>query len=241
MPGVGDMQVPQLVVDPYDTTTEATLLVEAPDGTTSTPPVSTADGGHTWLTGDPISYDLPGWWVLLWTVTGTGGGAEPQPVYVTGLPEAGGPLWAPDRVQVANYIPGRTVVVNGAGLATRYTFDATTRPSGGQVDGLIRDATAWVEAATGAVNETLWPMATAATGMRAAGLVELGWPDRESGLPIDGMITVARELLDRAEQMRTDLARANAAITGDDPTNPGSNLLPQWAFPPPVPWGDELL
>lgn len=84
--GVGDVEVPTLQVTPYDGTTTATLTVTAPDGTVTTPNVTSSDddpevGTQTW-TGEAVTYDQAGRWVLAWTVAGTGASAEDQEVYV---------------------------------------------------------------------------------------------------------------------------------------------------------------
>jgi hypothetical protein len=84
MPDVGDIATATLTVSPFDGTTSATLAVTAPDGTESTPSTSTADSGATWTAA--VSYTLPGWWLLSWTVTGTGAGVEHQKVWVTDTP-----------------------------------------------------------------------------------------------------------------------------------------------------------
>jgi len=89
--GIGDVDIPQLTVTPYDGTTAATLAVLAPDGTTTHPATTTADGGHTW-TGVSVILNQAGWWVYLWTVSGTGAGAEPQQVYVAANPLPGPPI-----------------------------------------------------------------------------------------------------------------------------------------------------
>jgi hypothetical protein len=135
------------------------------------------------------------------------------------------PLWAPDRTQVADYVPGRTLSqdLNGA----RLTFDATTRPTGDEVDRLIAEATTWVMLKTGtAIAANLLGAATTAAAIRTAGMVELGYPRNAKDLD------TAQILLKQASDLRDDLARANAAATGEDPTDPAENVLPVWHFPP---------
>lgn len=84
MPDVGDSRTATLTVSPFDGSTAATLLVTAPDSTTSTPATTGSGGGATWTATVP--YTQAGWWLLKWTVTGTGAGIEYQQVNVTGVP-----------------------------------------------------------------------------------------------------------------------------------------------------------
>src|SRR5690606_41301848 len=87
MPDVGDLVTAQLVVSPYDGTTQAALAVTAPDGTVTTPVVSTGDGGQTWTA--PPTYTAAGIWRLSWTVTGTGASVGAALVSVAPAPGAG--------------------------------------------------------------------------------------------------------------------------------------------------------
>jgi hypothetical protein len=84
MPDVGDVATATLTVAPFDGTTSASLLVTAPDATTSAPSASTADSGATWTA--VVTYGQAGWWLLTWTVTGTGAGVEHQKVLVSATP-----------------------------------------------------------------------------------------------------------------------------------------------------------
>jgi hypothetical protein len=88
MPDVGDLATATLTVTPSDGTTAAALTLNAPDGTDSQPSASTADSGATWTA--IVTYDQAGWWLLTWTVTGTGAGVEHQRVFVPEPPTAGG-------------------------------------------------------------------------------------------------------------------------------------------------------
>lgn len=86
MPDVGDVVTAQLVVAPYDGTTQAALTVTAPDGSLSTPVTSSEDGGQTWTA--PLTYTAAGVWLLHWTVTGTGASVENEQVAVAPTPGA---------------------------------------------------------------------------------------------------------------------------------------------------------
>jgi hypothetical protein len=234
--GIGDRESAYLDVQPADGTTDGTLTVTAPPGGTDQTPAVAAGAvlaGVVRLTSAAITYDAAGLWVLNWTVTGTGAGAEDVEVYVVPSPVAGGPLWRPGRSRVANYIFGRTLARD---VETHvYTFDSTTMPTGVQADRLIADAVAWVLSRTGDIDESLFDMASVVAAMRAACSIELAYPaqQQEQSLPR------AKELCAQATAAREDLARANEAATGTDPTDPASALLPLWSFPAPVSWGDE--
>jgi hypothetical protein len=241
--GVGDIEIPYLDVTPGDATTAGTLTAHPPQG--DPVDVAVAAGAPAddtvRLTADPVTYTVPGRWVLHWAVTGAGAGAEDQEVYVVAPPTAGGPTWTPGRSRVANYVPGRTLVpaAGGANTAVR-TFDSTTNPPGIVVDRLIADAVAWVLTATGTVDPSLHDMAAATAAVWAAAMVEQGYPDRDAATKQTSADTAAA-LLAQARTMRDDLARANAAVSGTNPNDPAAALLPRWSFPPPVVWGDELL
>lgn len=88
MPDVGDARTATLTVSPFDATTAATLALTAPDGTPTSPTVTGSGGGATWTA--PIVFSQAGWWKLVWTVTGTGAGVEPQYMYATAIPAAPG-------------------------------------------------------------------------------------------------------------------------------------------------------
>lgn len=143
------------------------------------------------------------------------------------------PTWAPDRPRVASYIPGRTLAVDSTSDAQRGTFDTTTRPTGAQVDQIITDACSWVTIVTGDIAAAYADQATAVAAIRAAGMVELAYPDTNSDL------NTADRLLAEAAAMRTSLDLANRSATGVDPDTPV--LLPTGSFPPAPPWGDLYL
>lgn len=244
MPYVGGTEVATLDVPDGDATTEATLLVTAPDGTTADGGAVPTDGTHTRWTAT-VSYPLPEGWVLSWTVTGAGANVTHQPVFVTPAPIPGGPIWRPSLAKVASYIPGRTLVaVKVEGVATgadapERTFDNSTEPPGTVVDQLVTDAVAWVLLATGPITDkdtpaaqTIRDAAGATAAVWAASAVERGYPDRDED------VKTAADLLALATSMRRDLAFANEAATGTDPTDPAASLLPLYSFPPPSRWGD---
>lgn len=238
MPYVGGTEVATLTVDDYDNTTAAVLNVTDPSGTTvaADPAAATTDGGNNWST--EVAYPEPGTWILTWTVTGAGANVKPLLVFVETGPAAGGPLWRPGRDAVARYVPGRTLVLNrvlGSNEMLQ-TFDSTTKPDGQTVDALITDAVAWVLTATGPIAASptnLAELARAAAAIWAASAIEQGWPDRNTD------VSTAADLLAKATAMRKDLALANEAATGEDPTDPSASLLPLYQFPRPPRWADS--
>lgn len=231
---IGDVEVPDLTVDPHDADTAVTLTVTLPDGTLldPAPNATTTDNGATWHT-EPVRYTQAGAWILTWTVTGTGAGTAVRRVMVAASPTAGGPTWTPGRSRVAHYVPGRTLDYDAETHVL--TFTSTTRPTGLQVDQLIADAVAWVLAATGTVAASLYDMASATAAVRAAAFVELGYPDKAED------VSHGQILLAEAQRMLDQLVRANQAATGANPTDPGAALLPRFAFPAAPSWADTDL
>lgn len=147
--------------------------------------------------------------------------------------------WAPTPEQVADFVPGRTLVGAGDGYGQpRQTFDDSTHPTGAQVLRLIERAVSWVKTAAGAIpadKPDLLDAATSAAACWTAGMVELAYPDNSRDT------NTAQVLLDQAAGMRRDLVTAIQVQTGTDPDSPASTLLPVYSFPPPVPWGDTYL
>lgn len=144
------------------------------------------------------------------------------------------PAWAPSLPQVADYVPGRTIVgaADGYGNVTS-TFSETTHPTDVQVTRLIEQACSWVMLKTGAVHESLTADAALCAAVWTAAMVEQGYPDNRDDL------STAEALYRQAVQMRDDLDRANAAKTGDNPEDPAAHLMPVWSFPAAPAWGDE--
>ena len=237
---IGDIETPYLDVDPGDATTAGTLMVTAPDGTTTTPAVTpgTPADGTVRLTAAAVTYTQPGRWVLNWTVTGVGAGAESATVFVVPQPTAGGPTWLPGRSRVASYVPSRTLSTTPGpdGEVHELTFNSTTRPTGVMVDRLIADAAARVAARVGTVHDTLHGAASVVVAILAAVAVERGWPDDEDTTQ---SLQRANDLERQAGLLLDELATANESA-GEPPVSPGANLLPRWSFPSAVPWGDDL-
>lgn len=146
------------------------------------------------------------------------------------------PDWAPTREQVAAYVPRRTLVGTTDGYgAAQSTFTTETTPTGTDVDQLILSCCNWVLLVTGALDTTLGTSGADCSAMRCAGLVELTWPDNREDLT-DGEV-----LLKLAEQMRKDLAAANIALVGQDPSTDADDVLPVFSFPAATTYGDYLI
>lgn len=145
--------------------------------------------------------------------------------------DTGAADWAPTLAQVASYVPERTVTVTAPGVeGTVDTFTDDTTPTGAQVGQYILDAVRHVQMKVGTViDSSLYDDATAAAAMRAAGLVELAYPVRQSDL------NVGRDWIKLADDAIGDLQKANA-----DPTAASrpEQLLPVYSFPDPPAYAD---
>jgi hypothetical protein len=248
--GQGDSELAYLDIGPADNTTQATLTVDKPDGTTATvsvsggaltviPDTSPVQYSQRWTSGQPVVYDQAGKTVLHWAVTGTGEGTEDLEVWVVASPVAGGPTWAPGRSRPAAYVPHRTLVRNlasttesGDGFA--WTWDSTTTPPGTTVDRLIADGIAWVASRITPMNTVSHDAASVIVSLYAAAAVERGWPDDDTSLQR------ANDLEKRMDTLLADLVASNAAANQADGagTYPPP-ALPQWSFTrPDLRWDD---
>jgi hypothetical protein len=140
------------------------------------------------------------------------------------------PEWAPGPDQVAAYVTSRTVDLEGTPGTDTPTgaFTTTTTPTAGQVDRVIEDACSWVTMVTGPIDATLQDAAAGVAALRAAGIVEMSYPERNAD--VDQSVNA---LLLQAKFARDELAAANRA-TGA--TSPNMSATPQYAFPDPCPW-----
>lgn len=152
MPDVGDLATASLTVEPFDGTTSATLTAYVPDGTSLEVTVHSDDDGHTW--SGPVTYTVPGVWVLAWTVTGTGASVEREPVSVAPFPlaEADSRSYA-TSTDLANYLRAAAPLDAGKLLADasrfldaqllrvcRYDVDDDGMPTNATVVAALRDA-----------------------------------------------------------------------------------------------------
>lgn len=245
MPDVGDVEVLEVDVHPFDVTTSASFTVVHPDGSSevlaATPTEVEADvDGETvtvqrWTSGN-LTYDAPRQWVIIAAVTGTGVSVQPRTVWVDALPTGGGVAWRPNLERVATYIPERTVAVDRLSDGKPVlTFTDDTRPTAVQVAQQIDDAVAWVATACGDLDTTLYDTARGLAAIRAAGMAEASWPVR------DGDLSAAQILLQQADSGLKALAARNESLTGVDPDDPDGvfEIAPPYSCT--SSWGDQLL
>jgi hypothetical protein len=141
-------------------------------------------------------------------------------------------ITAPSLEQVADYISDRTLSNAGPSDAYLNTFTAATTPTDVQVVRLITESTAFVQARLGSlIDASLDTAVTQVVAVRTAAMVELSYPGRSSDL------STYDRLIALFDSQIADLAAANQRLTGAG-TSADSNLLPQWQFPDPPPWGD---
>jgi hypothetical protein len=246
---VGDSELVTLTVSPADADTVATLVAKAPDGSTTNVPVtagpldpvagsSPVEYLQTWTSTDPLLYSQAGRWVLTWSVTGTGEGAEDVEVFVVASPTAGGPTWTPGLSRVAAYIPHRTIrrslsstTQSQDGYA--WTWDDTTTPPASTVFMLISDAVAWVSARASPLHASLFDLARAVAAIHTAAAIERSWPQA------DDELQRALDLEKRLERMLADLIEANNSANGSD--DYGIDITPIWSFPSSDPRWDSPL
>lgn len=209
--------------------TDATtaITVTKPDGTALSPaptPTHPATGTYdaAWLT------TVAGVWRWTWTATGAEQDVTDGAVYV--WPVGAVVPWVPTRRQAAKYVAERTLPADQSSDVPLNDFTDATNPTAPQADEHIAAAVAWVSTAAGPVDVALYGDAAEVAAVRAAGMIELAYPVRNSDLD------TAQALLTQADRGRADLIKANTG-TGDGNTG----LLPVWAFPTPITWGDTLI
>jgi hypothetical protein len=150
-----------------------------------------------------------------------------------------GVRWAPSLAEVARHIPTRTRDFRTPGSdALLGTFTERTTPTAEQAQADVDAAVRGIVAEVGNLPTSGDPdqigaieaAARDAAEWRAAADIELAYPVR------DADVLVARDLDARAktalERLKLVLAESGAGLVED---------MPQWAFPEPVPWGDEAL
>ncbi|MGH3656778.1 MAG: hypothetical protein ACRDUA_08955 [Micromonosporaceae bacterium] len=209
-----------------DATVELTM--RNPDQVETTPPVQHPGVGKYHA---DVALDMVGTWRSKWVASGAVAATEHDALIVTESWTYPVP-WVPGLPEVADYIPSRTVA-QGVGTQTPAdTFTTDTTPTDVQASRVTAAATSYVAAKVGTLHDTLTDMARSVAAMRAAGLIELSYPER------DDDVNVAEQLLAAAREALEVLVEANNETGGGSPSDP-SNLLPVWTFPPPVWWGDE--
>lgn len=151
--------------------------------------------------------------------------------------DAGWPDWAPTGVNVADYVPHRTLKqttssTTGDEDVYYLTFDDDTRPTGETVDRLITDGIALVTSRVTPLHASSYDTARLIATLYAAAAVERSWPHDDQSLQ-------------RANDMerRMDAMLAGLVVSNDDANDggPPDELLPVYSFPTPVAWGDSYL
>jgi hypothetical protein len=147
------------------------------------------------------------------------------------------PSWAPSLEQVADHIPTRTRSTAAApgDDSLLNTFNAQTTPTDEQARRHIAGAVAEVLGAVGgnipAIPSFLAGLASEAAALRAAASIELAYPNRDADVQV-------YEQLDR--RATAALQRLIDAIN-DQGSGPEGSLMPVWAMPDPVWYGDYPL
>lgn len=144
--------------------------------------------------------------------------------------------WQPTLEQVADHIPTRTRDSTTPGSdALLGTFNASTTPTDEQAARKILAAVAEVLAAVGgtipATPTYLASLASEAAALRAAADIELAYPDRDADVQVFAQL----------DQRAKDALQRLIDAVNDQGSGPEGSLLPQWAFPEPVWYGDEPL
>jgi hypothetical protein len=140
------------------------------------------------------------------------------------------PDWAPTVLNVADYLPHRTLAqdltTNTQGEDVyELTFDDTTRPTGTIVTRLIADGVSWVTSRVYPLNTLSEPMAGVLVKLWASAWIERSWPADDSSLER------ARDFEKRIDLMLADLVAANDVANGTG--DYGIDVLPMWSgFPP---------
>lgn len=218
-----------------DGTTTVTVAWTKPDGTEATPATQAGPTGDEY-SSQITSADMAGDWLAVWTVTGTGAGVQAKIYNVRALPSASDtrPAWAPFLSDVADHVPYLTVdTVTPGSVIHLGTFTPTTTPTDEPAQRHVDAAVRSVAAAVGTLNEDLYGMGRNVAALRAAASIARAYP-RD-----DGDLQTAAALDARADAELTRLKSANDAAGGGSGAE--VHLLPVWAFPDSVPWGDSYL
>jgi hypothetical protein len=140
--------------------------------------------------------------------------------------------WAPDLTEVGSRCPTKTrdqTAAAGTDVILG-TFNDKTVPTDTLAEPIVTGAVAVVANAVGTIGVLLYPLAKDAAAWRAAADIELAYPERDADITL-------YEQLDR----RAQLALTRLINAADDTGTGADGTLPQYAFPDPVPWGDQYL
>lgn len=229
-----------------DGTTVVTATVRRPDGTTiaglSVSGWLGVDGDEKtvqwYATDDGTSGGTTaasaGDWLTVWKVVGTGASVSAKVYSVYPLPgQSSMPLWQPFLREVADYVPWLTLSLSIPGGDTFLgTFTGDTHPADEQavrhIERVVRPiAQRWPD-----LPLSLYEQARTYVTLRAAASLARAYP-RTSG------DTQTADSLDRMADAAWTLLEKQAEDASTSPT--GTGQMPVYAFPDPVPWGDEYL
>lgn len=250
--------MPQTVYDVGDLITSRLKLGVTPDGTTAatvvvTRPDGTAIAGlntSAWVADEKTvqwyaTVDgtvgaattvgvADGDWLAVWRVTGTGASVTAKVYNVRALPDtATRPTWVPFLSEVADYVPWLTLDASVPGGQTYLgTFTGTTVPTDEQAQRHVDRVTRPIVERWPDLPLTLNESARTYTAMRAAAHLARAFPR------YSGDLTDATQLAAEADALWLSLLALADSTTV---TVGGSAQVPQWAFPEPINWGDELI
>jgi hypothetical protein len=146
--------------------------------------------------------------------------------------------WAPTLRDVGSLIPTRTREV---GVADDYvgTFTALTTPTDEAAQRILDACVARTIGCTGLpVVPVAYALAQHAAALRAAYLIELGFPERSAD------VQVYQELKVQADEACRDAGALNRGSGGGGSTTPDPDtlptLVPAWSFPAAPAWKDSL-
>jgi hypothetical protein len=145
-----------------------------------------------------------------------------------------GEAWAPSLSDVGRHIPTRTRDKTAPGTDTQLgTFNAHTTPTDAQAQQYIDDAVAGLIATVGEPPTTVAESPEIQTAMRtfveyrAAADIEIAYPNRQADLVTYDRLNA--RAVDALATVKLVLAQAGTGLV---------DVVPSWAFPAPVPWGD---
>lgn len=226
-----------------DGTTIADILVYRPDGTLLTGVAESGPVGDEYTaqwyatqTGLAGGEALPGDWVAVWTVNGTGAGVQPKVYNVRALPSPSStrPTWTPYLSEVADYVPRLTIDVTTPGSAVEYgTFNGNTNPTDGQAQRILDGAVNSIDGRVGTITTALAGLARVVASQRAAAAILRAYP-RSTSPTAD---LQAADALDRRADLDLTVLIAGAADSSGS-VGDANAQLPAWTFPSPPAWGD---
>jgi hypothetical protein len=226
--------------------TVASVAVTRPDGTAMTGLIISGWGGATldektvqWYATNDGSQGAAkdkavGDWLAVWTVTGTGASVSAKVYSVYGLPGQGSlPAWQPFLSEVADYVPWLTLDTTAPGGDTFLgTFTGKTYPADEQAVRIVERVARPIRDRWPDLPTALYEQARTYVSLRAAASLARAFP-RTSG------DTATADALDKLADAEWTKLQQQADDATTDPT--GTGQVPIWAFPTPVPWGDQYL